>query len=150
VFIDECDELMACRGTGWNASACNEILKAMDGLAGKVPEVIFMAATNRMDEIDTAALRGGRFDEQLFMDVLRGDDLEAFLEAQLQSLKSRRITVKVDVAKLANALQEASPADIVSLVRRAVNASLGQPGCVQTITLAHFECAMRLQKRELF
>jgi transitional endoplasmic reticulum ATPase len=150
VFIDECDELMACRGTGWNASACNEILKAMDGLIAKVPEVIFMAATNRLDEIDPAALRGGRFDEQVFMDILRGGDLVAFLESQLQSLKSRRITVNVDVFKLANELQEASPADIVSLVRRAVNASLGQPGCKQTITLEHFECAMRLQKRELF
>jgi transitional endoplasmic reticulum ATPase len=148
VFIDECDQLMECRGTGWSSSACNEILKAMDGLSGKVPEVFFMGATNRMDQIDTAALRGGRFDEQLFMDVLRRDDLEAFLEAQVQSLKSRRITVNVDVAKLANALQDASPADVVSLVRRAVNASLGQPGCVQTITMEHFECAMRLQRRE--
>jgi transitional endoplasmic reticulum ATPase len=148
VFIDECDELMACRGTGWNASACNEILKAMDGLAGKVPEVFFMGATNRMDEIDPAALRGGRFDEQLFMDVLRGDGLKAFLETQLLVLKSRRINVNVDLVKLANTLQEASPADVVSLVRRAVNASLGQPGCMQTITLKHFECAMRLQKRK--
>ena len=73
-------------------------------------------ATNRMDDIDPAALRGGRFDEQLFMDVLRGDDLMTFVEAQIQSLKSRRITVNVDVVNLANALQEASPADIVSLL----------------------------------
>jgi transitional endoplasmic reticulum ATPase len=147
VFIDECDELLACRGIGLNASACNEILKTMDGLSGKVPEFVFISATNKMQEIDPAALRGGRFDEQLFMDALRGYDLVTFLEAQLQSLKSRRITVQVDVAKLANALQEASPADIVSLVRRAANASLGQPGCVQTITMEHFECAIRLQKR---
>jgi transitional endoplasmic reticulum ATPase len=147
VFMDECDDLMACRGTGWNASACNEILKVMDGIGSKVPEVVFMAATNRMEDIDPAALRGGRFDEQLLMDVLKGDDLKAFLEAQLHTLKSRRLNVNVDIVKLANALQAASAADIVSLVRRAVNSSLGQLGGKQQITMEHFECALRLQRR---
>jgi SpoVK/Ycf46/Vps4 family AAA+-type ATPase len=73
--------------------------------------------------------------------------LKAFLEAQLHTLKSRRLNVNVDIVKLANALQAASAADIVSLVRRAVNSSLGQLGGKQQITMEHFECALRLQRR---
>lgn len=68
VFIDEADDLLRDRSTSFSASATNEILKAMDGMMGAVPEVVFIAATNNPDAIDAAAKRSGRFSEKLFMD----------------------------------------------------------------------------------
>jgi SpoVK/Ycf46/Vps4 family AAA+-type ATPase len=143
VFIDECDELLASRGSGWNAPACNEILKALDGAGGRVPEVLFLAATNRMEVIDPAALRGGRFDEQVFMDVLRGADLVAFLRQQLQTPIAVGFGPDVDAVTLAQLIGEGAPANIVSLLRRVVNASLGHRAGCRPICLGDFARALQ-------
>jgi transitional endoplasmic reticulum ATPase len=141
VFLDEAEELLAHRNGSWNASTTNEILKCMDGYLGRVPEVLFMAATNRLEAIDPAALRGGRFCEKIHLDLLRGDDLIEFVQAQIQKLPQVLFAEDVSAKNLAEMLGEAAPADIISLFKEVVNCSLGD-GCeAKVLSMWHFRAA---------
>lgn len=128
VFIDEADDLLRDRSTGYSASATNEILKAMDGMMGAVPEVVFIAATNNPDAIDAAAKRSGRFSEKLFMDVMRGDDLVSFITHQLAATHKLRLAPTLNAAVIAEAIGEAGPADITGILKMAVNATFDGQG----------------------
>lgn len=120
VFLDEADELLRDRSSSLQAGATNEILKAMDGTVGRVPEVILIAATNQPDMIDPAALRGGRFGEKLFLPRLAGQPLVRLIQRQLDRLSISVRGTEVDAEGLADRLVEAAPADVVALFRKAV------------------------------
>jgi transitional endoplasmic reticulum ATPase len=64
-FIDEADDVLADRGNSFVASITNKLLTAMDGAGGRVRDLVFIAATNHPDQLDPAALRGGRFTEKV-------------------------------------------------------------------------------------
>lgn len=64
VFFDEFDSLAPSRNTDtpvWKDDLVNTLLSELDGLE-PLDDVIVMAATNRLDELDDAVLRSGRFD----------------------------------------------------------------------------------------
>ncbi|CAL8095355.1 unnamed protein product [Calicophoron daubneyi] len=65
LFIDEVDLLLPSRSsseTGASEHVLGEVLTAMDGVEGQNGQVILIAATNRMDKLDMALSRAGRFD----------------------------------------------------------------------------------------
>lgn len=124
VFMDEADELLRDRSASSFAAATNEILKCMDGMMGKVPEVVFIAATNNADAMDAAALRGGRFAEKIYMGNLTGNDLVNFLESEFASMKKVRFASDLNVRSYARRLGQASPADALAILRKAINYSL--------------------------
>ena len=75
IFIDEIDAIGRARGksniTGGNderENTLNQLLTEMDGF-GTNSGVIVIAATNRVDILDRALLRAGRFDRQIFVDL---------------------------------------------------------------------------------
>lgn len=125
IFIDEADELLRERTYSPTATATNEILKAMDGMLGRVPEVVFVAATNDLDAIDAAARRGGRFAEKIFMDRLRGQDLEEFVRAELARRKRVEFDESLSPQWIASRCQEIGPADLIAVLDKAVNDTLG-------------------------
>lgn len=62
IFIDEADDVLADRQfSRHTASVTNRLLTAMDGAGGKASDIVWIAATNHPDQLDSAALRGGRF-----------------------------------------------------------------------------------------
>lgn len=124
VFIDEADDLLKDRMFSPNATATNEILKAMDGLMGAIPEVVFVAATNNPDAIDAAAKRGGRFGEKLLVDLLRGPDLLTFAAAELARRRSVRFSDDLLPSWIAQVVDEIGPADLIAVLDRAINASV--------------------------
>jgi len=63
IFIDEADDILAARVGGTNP-LLNELLGKMSGTDDMPEDVIFIAATNRPEALDTAALRGGRLSEK--------------------------------------------------------------------------------------
>ncbi|ABD71942.1 AAA ATPase, central region (plasmid) [Rhodoferax ferrireducens T118] len=128
IFIDEADELLRDRTHSNAAGATNEILKAMDGMMGKIPEIVFMAATNNAEIIDGAALRGGRFAEKIFMGKLTGEDLVTFLEKDFVSKTKVTFAPDLTPRALAAKLREAAPSDALGLLRKAINYTFGQ-GC---------------------
>ena len=73
LFIDEIDAIGRKRG-GRNfgghseqENTLNQLLVEMDGFNSSQSNVIVMAATNRVDVLDPALLRPGRFDRQIFV-----------------------------------------------------------------------------------
>jgi cell division protease FtsH len=74
IFIDEIDAVGRQRGAGYaggndeREQTVNQILVEMDGFAGN-PGVITIAATNRIDILDAALLRPGRFDRKVTVDL---------------------------------------------------------------------------------
>jgi transitional endoplasmic reticulum ATPase len=69
VFIDEADDILANRQSSNVTTITNKLLTAMDGSGGKIPDILFIAATNHPDHVDPAALRGGRFTEKMFFEL---------------------------------------------------------------------------------
>ena len=74
IFIDEIDAVARQRGAGYaggndeREQTVNQILVEMDGFTGN-PGIIVIAATNRIDILDNALLRPGRFDRKVTVDL---------------------------------------------------------------------------------
>lgn len=137
VFIDEADDLLKERLNSPTASATNEILKSMDGMLGRVPEVVFMAATNNVEAMDAAALRGGRFAEKIYMGRLSGQDLMEFLNKTLTSMNKVSFGEDVTPETLSDFLQESTPADILTVLTKAVNYTLTGERAMQKVEMRH-------------
>lgn len=142
VFIDEADELLRERTTSATAGATNEILKNMDGMMGKVPEVLFMAATNNAEFMDAAALRGGRFAEKIYMGLLEGEDLVAFLEKEFASKVNVRFDGSLNARSLAKRLGPIAPADALTVLRKAINYTFNSDGSSRPVGMADIEKAI--------
>jgi SpoVK/Ycf46/Vps4 family AAA+-type ATPase len=74
IFIDEIDAVGRQRGAGFaggndeREQTLNQLLTEMDGFEGN-PGIIVIAATNRVDVLDQALLRPGRFDRRVTVDL---------------------------------------------------------------------------------
>ena len=99
VFIDEIDAVGRARGK--NASmgsnderenTLNQLLTEMDGF-GTNSGVIILAATNRADILDSALMRAGRFDRQIYVDMPDLKEREAIFDVHLGPLKNRRLAL---------------------------------------------------------
>lgn len=122
VFIDEIDAVGRARGK--NASmggnderenTLNQLLTEMDGF-GTNSGVIILAATNRADILDSALMRAGRFDRQIYVDL---PDLNDRKEIFLVHLKPIKIDNSVDVDLLARQTPGFSGADIANICNEA-------------------------------
>lgn len=142
VFIDEADELLRNRNYSANTGATNEILKSMDGMMGKVPEIVFVAATNNPDVIDAAALRGGRFAEKIHMGRLSGEDLVTFLTKEFAKRKNASMGPDLTARSLADKLGEAAPADAIAVLRKAINYTFAPNAPSRPVTLADIDAAI--------
>jgi SpoVK/Ycf46/Vps4 family AAA+-type ATPase len=70
VFIDEIDVFVPSREQdehGYYGDVINTLLQYLDGTKEE-SDILFLAATNRIDSIDPALLRAGRFDYKIFVD----------------------------------------------------------------------------------
>jgi transitional endoplasmic reticulum ATPase len=65
VFIDEADDILRHRAMSPAPDAVNRLLALMDGSGARVPDVVFLAATNHPGDADPALLRAGRFTEKI-------------------------------------------------------------------------------------
>ena len=122
VFIDEIDAVGRARGKnpamGGNderENTLNQLLTEMDGF-GSNSGVIILAATNRVDVLDKALLRAGRFDRQIHVDL---PDLNERKEVFGVHLRPIKIDDTVDVDLLARQTPGFSGADIVNVCNEA-------------------------------
>ena len=142
VFLDEADEVLADRSTALANGACNELLKMMDGAGGKVPEVLFVAATNRMEAIDPAALRPGRFGEKIYMGPLTGDDLVNFFTLEFRKKERVQFSQDLTPQALATLLSHATPAYASAVLRMAVNLSFNDGNLIEGVGLNQVHAAI--------
>ena len=122
IFIDEIDAVGRARGKnpsmGGNderENTLNQLLTEMDGF-GSNSGVIILAATNRVDILDKALLRAGRFDRQIHVDL---PDLNERKEVFGVHLRPIKIDETVDVDLLARQTPGFSGADIANVCNEA-------------------------------
>lgn len=67
VFIDEADDILADRAQShqYYKANTNKLIQMMEGAAGRMKDVLFIAATNHPQMMDGGAMRGGRFTEKV-------------------------------------------------------------------------------------
>lgn len=116
IFIDEIDAVGKARGGMRNderESTLNQLLTEMDGFEDS-SGVIVIAATNKIDVIDEALLRSGRFDRRIFIPLPDKNDRVAILSAYL---KNKSTTIKIE--ELANMSVGFSGAALATFVNEA-------------------------------
>ena len=121
IFIDEIDAVARRRGTGMGGShdereqTLNQLLVEMDGF-GVNEGIIVMAATNRVDVLDPAILRPGRFDRQVAVAVPDVRGREAILKVHA---KSKPLAEDVDLHQIAQTTAGFTGAELESLLNEA-------------------------------
>ena len=118
VFIDEIDAVGRQRGSGLGGGndereqTLNSLLVEMDGFDAHTG-VIIIAATNRVDVLDNALLRPGRFDRQVVIDLPDIKGREEILKVHAAKMK---LAKDVDLSLIARITPGCSGADLANLL----------------------------------
>ena len=118
VFIDEIDAVGRQRGTGLGGGhdereqTLNQLLVEMDGFAAN-EGVVVLAATNRVDVLDPALLRPGRFDRQIYVGL---PDIKGREEILKVHAKGKPLAEDVDLSRLARGTAGFTGADLENLI----------------------------------
>ena len=131
VFIDEIDAVGRQRGAGLGGGhdereqTLNQLLVEMDGFNNN-EGVIVMAATNRVDILDTALLRPGRFDRQVYVGAPDAKGRAAILRVHA---RNKPLSDNVDLEVIAKETAGFTGADLQNLLNEAAlrAAKLGRP-----------------------
>ena len=119
VFIDELDAVGQARsGQGFNREqdqTLNQLLVELDGF-GPRDQVVVMGASNRLQDLDPALLRPGRFDRQVILDR---PDMKGRLEILKVHIKGKPLDKQVDLPSIARQSAGFSGADLANLVNEA-------------------------------
>ena len=121
VFVDEIDAVGRQRGAGLGGGndereqTLNSLLVEMDGFDGR-EGVIIIAATNRPDVLDSALMRPGRFDRQVYIDL---PDLVGREEILKVHAKKFKIAEDVELSVVARNTPGFSGADLANLLNEA-------------------------------
>lgn len=121
IFFDEIDAIGKARGAGVNTgdsereATLNQLLASMDGFDTS-SRVMVIAATNRLDVLDPALVRPGRFDRSVTVDLPAFAGRLAILETHS---KNKPIADPADLERLARVTGGSSGADLANLVNEA-------------------------------
>jgi cell division protease FtsH len=121
VFIDEIDAVGRQRGTGIGGGndereqTLNQLLTEMDGFEGNTG-IIIIAATNRVDVLDAALLRPGRFDRQVTVNV---PDVKGRLEILNVHARNKKLSEEISLEVIARRTPGFSGADLANLLNEA-------------------------------
>jgi transitional endoplasmic reticulum ATPase len=159
IFFDEIDALAPVRGLGGDSMVTervvSQLLTELDGIQS-LSGVVVLAATNRMDMVDPALLRAGRFDKLLYIPSPDKDARKQILEIHI---KHKPVAADLDIGRVAEMTEGFSGADLTSVVNTAVSlvlqeyiASFPKPedakkhAAEAAVTMRHFEDAIRKVK----
>ncbi|MFB0936628.1 MAG: ATP-binding protein, partial [Propionivibrio sp.] len=125
VFIDEADDVFRDRRYSNTATVTNKLLAAMDGAGGKVPDILYIAATNHPDTMDPAALRGGRFTEKIEFGLPDEETVFAFLKKWKAETKAQ-FAANFSLQKAAERLAGHSIANVKEILQMAINNAIAR------------------------
>jgi transitional endoplasmic reticulum ATPase len=161
VFFDEVDSIAPIRGMeGVNAGTermVSQLLTEMDGIQ-ELSGVVIIAATNRLDMIDTALLRPGRFDKIVFVPK---PDLGTRLKILEIYAKEKPVTSDVNLHRIAEITDGFSGADMSAVANTAISLVLHEylqkystpeeatkHASEAHVTMKHFEDAVKKIKTQ--
>ncbi len=133
IFIDEIDAVGKKRDGQRNderEATLNQLLTEMDGFEGS-SGVIVVAATNKIEVLDSALLRAGRFDRRVFVELPTKKERESILSKYLQ-----KVPHDLDVKAVANMTVGFNGAALAALVNEAALLSLRENDF--QVTIEHF------------
>lgn len=159
IFFDEIDSLAPVRalggGNGVSERVVSQLLTELDGIQS-LTGVVVLAATNRMDMVDPALLRAGRFDKLLYIPQ---PDKDARRQILVIQTKGKSIGADIDLDRVAEMTDGFSGADITAVVNTSVSlvlqeylATYPKPDDVKqhsseaVVIMKHFEDAVRKVK----
>lgn len=147
VFFDEIDALAPCRaeteGNRVSERVVSQLLTEMDGIE-ELRGVVVLAATNRVDMLDPALLRSGRFD--LFLNIPLPDE-NALLQILKIHTRGKPLSRDVNLREMASRIKDFSGADVELMCHRAsiiaIKEHLKRGKGVLRIKQSHFEEALK-------
>lgn len=147
IFIDEADDVLADRSTNrYGTTVTNRILAEMDGV-GQLHDVMFIAATNHPDKLDSAVIRGGRFGEHYEFKAPEEDTVLKMVREWIQSKTAETpFHDEFTPEAVAQILHGLAPSDIKDRLQQAVNTGVGRIlACegVRQITIEDLKGVMR-------
>jgi len=150
IFFDELDSVIPRRGMGYADSGASErvisqLLSEMDGIEA-LQNVVVIAATNRPDILDPAALRPGRFDRLIYVPA---PDERTRLQVLKLHTKGMPLEKDVNLEELARKTMGYSGADLQAICREAGMIALRHNIEAKGISLKDFEDAIEKVKPSL-
>src|SRR6266487_1885100 len=160
IFFDEIDSIAPTRGGGMEGGGVHssaermvsQLLTEMDGIQ-EIHEVVVLAATNRIDMIDTALLRPGRFDKIVYVPKPDVNTRQKILEIHT---KGKPLGRDVDLITIAEVTEGFSGADVSAVANTAVSLVLheylakystpeeaGRHSSEALVSMQHFEEAVK-------
>jgi cell division protease FtsH len=141
IFIDEIDAVGGKRGsegtsTSEDAKTLNQLLVEMDGFKDD-ENIIVVAATNRLDMLDDALIRAGRFDRHVMVGL---PDLNARHEILKVHSKNKPLSKEVDLLQIAKQTVYMSGADLSGVMNEAAIYAIKENST--EITLRHIDRAI--------
>ena len=142
IFIDEIDAVGRQRGAGIGGGndereqTLNQLLTEMDGFEGNTG-IIIIAATNRVDVLDAALLRPGRFDRQVMVDP---PDIKGRLEVLDVHARNKKLAEDIKLEAIARRTPGFTGADLANLLNEA--AILTARRRKEAITMAEIDDAV--------
>jgi transitional endoplasmic reticulum ATPase len=146
VFIDEADDVLCDRRMSGVSTVTNKVLTAIDGADGRVRDVLYIAATNHPDSLDSAAIRGGRFEQKVRFDVPSDEALATYVRTKLRLLAGCAFEVSRHTTEyLVSELFGRSIADADSVLQRVIDSAALRHlrEGTKTITMVDMRSALR-------
>ncbi|MGA8738111.1 MAG: CDC48 family AAA ATPase, partial [Nitrososphaeraceae archaeon] len=165
IFFDEVDSIAPIRGGGMEGGGghgstervVSQLLTEMDGIQ-EMHGVVVIAATNRVDIIDMALLRPGRFDKVIYVPNPDSKTRQKILEI---NTKGKPVSHDVDLKRLADMTDAFSGADVSAVANTAISLVLHEylerfptpeeatkHASEALISMNHFEEAVRKIKKQ--
>jgi transitional endoplasmic reticulum ATPase len=149
IFFDEIDALAPARGMGGADSGVTErvlsqLLTELDGIE-ELKGVLVLAATNRLDRLDPALLRPGRFEEIIRFPLPDIEDRKAILAVHL---RNKPLATALTLDELAARTENFSGAELASLCARAALCALRRT-LAQAEDVEHSDVKVRILDADL-
>jgi len=124
IFFDEIDSIAPIRGAGADTNVServvSQLLTELDGVQ-KLGGVVVLAATNRVDMVDPALLRAGRFDKLLYIGMPSPASRKNIIKIHL---KNKPLAKDIDIDKVVTLTENFSGAELLAVVNTAISSIL--------------------------
>ncbi|MFN3527903.1 MAG: AAA family ATPase, partial [Candidatus Altarchaeaceae archaeon] len=143
IFFDEIDSIAPIRGehydSGVTERVVNQILAEMDGIQS-LEDVVVIGATNRIDMVDPALLRPGRFDVKILVPIPDENTRRKIFEVHTRNMP---LGEDVDIEYLVKNTERYSGADVAEVCREAGMNALREDINAKKVMMKHFIEALK-------